>query len=251
MIGCWPRNKLGYSKNVEKRSRTIRSNFSYKTAITITGIMGFIYCVTFPSGKKYIGQTVQCIETRMSQHKRSKQDTLVSRAFKKYSSYQVEVLLQVNVNLLDTYEIKFIQAFNTIKPYGYNLASGGSSGRTHSESSRRKMSDSHKGVPLSELHKKRLSESHIGRIFSDESKLKISESKRGKQRPKEFKEKMSKLNRKDNHNLPSYVYKLKHGYRVRIGKKDVYFTDSTLNDEELLNEAIKCRDVYHEKLSND
>ncbi len=113
-----------------------------------------------------------------------------------------------------------------------------------------KMSQSHLGVQLSDLHKQRLSESHFGRTCSETTRKKISESNRGKTRSEDFREQMSKLNRKHGLELPRYVYKSKNGYRVRNGKKDVYFTDPRLTDEEKLTQALQYRKSF-EKVSND
>ncbi len=212
--------------------------------------MGLIYQVHFPSGKSYIGQTTQSLDVRVSQHKRCRQDTLVRRAFKKYSTYKAEVLIEVNDELLDHYETQFINTFRTLTPFGYNLSTGGGSGRKHSEVSKMKMSQSHLGVQLSDLHKQRLSESHFGRTCSETTRKKISESNRGKTRSEDFREQMSKLNRKHGLELPRYVYKSKNGYRVRNGKKDVYFTDPRLTDEEKLTQALQYRKSF-EKVSND
>lgn len=64
--------------------------------------MGIIYCITFPSGKQYIGQTRQKFETRLVQHKSSKDDTLIARAFKKYKDdFKTEIILEINDSLLD------------------------------------------------------------------------------------------------------------------------------------------------------
>jgi hypothetical protein len=59
--------------------------------------------------------------------------------------------------------------------------------RTMSESTKRKISESHKGKKLSEEHRKKLSESHKGnpgRIFTDEEKQKYSEMRKGDKNPR-------------------------------------------------------------------
>ena len=72
----------------------------------------------------------------------------------------------------------------------YNMTDGGegSSGRIHSEETKKKLSEAHKGKTLSEKHKKKLSEVRKGRIFSEEHKRKLSESKKGKTNTKATKE---------------------------------------------------------------
>jgi len=91
--------------------------------------MGLIYCITFPSSKQYIGQTRQKFEIRLVQHKSCKDDTLIARAFNKYKDdFKTEILLEINNSLLDEYEIKFINVYNTLTPFGYNSRSGGQNG---------------------------------------------------------------------------------------------------------------------------
>lgn len=90
--------------------------------------MGLIYCITFSSNKKYIGQTRQSIKTRLIQHKNSKDNTLVSRAFKKYKEYKYEILIECDNNDLDEYEKYYIEKYKTITPNGYNLRTGGQNG---------------------------------------------------------------------------------------------------------------------------
>jgi group I intron endonuclease len=240
----------GYSKNVKAATMDNPQQLQHKD-ISLYTHMGLIYCITFPSGKKYVGQTVQTIEERVKQHTRCKSCPLVYRALNKYSSYQVETLLQLNDNpdLLDMYEIKFIAMLNTLKPNGYNLSTGGGTGRKHSEFSRLQMSQAHLGVPLSDHHRQRLSESHQGRVFTDETKSKISQSKLGKSRGDAFKALMSQQSRKHGNDLPMYVYKVKNGYKARLDGKDKSFANSKVPDEEKLKKAIEY--VNSMKLSND
>jgi hypothetical protein len=58
-------------------------------------------------------------------------------------------------------------------------AKKGKKGRTHSEESKRKMSEIKKGKPLSSEHKRKLSEAKKGKPLSSEHKRKLSEAKKG------------------------------------------------------------------------
>ena len=90
--------------------------------------MGFIYCVTFPDGKKYIGQTrsKRSIKSRIYNHKHSKTETLISKAFQLYQdNYTVNVVLEIENDLLNENEIKYIKEYNTLAPNGYNTNPGG------------------------------------------------------------------------------------------------------------------------------
>lgn len=103
--------------------------------------MGLIYLIIFQNGKQYIGQTRQLLKQRISQHICCKYDTLVSRAFKKYKNYEIEILIEVDDNnLLDDYETKFIETYQTLTPNGYNVRTGGQQGYIFTEEIKKKAS---------------------------------------------------------------------------------------------------------------
>ena len=105
-----------------------------------------IYCLTSPSGKVYIGQTVKyCsggkprgVETRWKQHvndarlfKEGKKTASCRRlvyAINKYGAdnFEVEVLDECHKDLLDDNEEKYISMFDSCNPEnGYNIRKGG------------------------------------------------------------------------------------------------------------------------------
>jgi len=93
--------------------------------------MGVIYRLVSPKGKSYVGQTTMLLRKRLAQHRcptSSNHCRLISKAIKKYKwcNMKVEVLVEVPDDLLDEYECKFMDAFNTLVPHGYNLVTGGS-----------------------------------------------------------------------------------------------------------------------------
>ena len=96
--------------------------------------MGVIYKLTSPSGKSYIGQTKRPIEKRMKEHFKCPGYCIaLENAIKKYSDkMEYEVLLEVNDEQLNFYEIRMIQMYDTIEPKGYNIRTGGSVSQ-HSE----------------------------------------------------------------------------------------------------------------------
>ena len=65
----------------------------------------------------------------------------------------------------------------------------------HSEETKLKMSESHKGIKLSEETKQKISESEKGKKISEETKRKMSESLKGKQLSEEHKQKISEANK--------------------------------------------------------
>jgi hypothetical protein len=64
-------------------------------------------------------------------------------------------------------------------------------GKTHSEETKRKMSDTRKGKTHSEETKRKQSEAKKGKTFSEESKRKMSEAQKGKSLSEETRRKMS------------------------------------------------------------
>ena len=172
---------------------------------------GIIYKYTSPSGKSYIGQTIDP-ERRMGQHRRMVgNNTAFHSAIKKYGfdNFQYEVLVTVDLDdeqelkqKLDFFERFYIRKYHTYEN-GYNLTLGGGGvlgcthtvseeakqkiseklkGRVISEEWRLKNSEAHKGCTFSEEHKQKISEAGKGRTFSDEVRRKISEAQKGRKK---------------------------------------------------------------------
>lgn len=144
-----------------------------------------IYKLTSPSGKSYIGQTID-YQRRMREYLLApvRYKTKIFKAIRKYKfeSFSTEVIQTVNVGkhgkdkaleVLNILEKMWISKFDSIKT-GYNLASGGKDFR-HSEESKNKMSKSAIGKIVSEETRTRMSIASTGRIHTDETKRKISE----------------------------------------------------------------------------
>ena len=166
--------------------------------VSIYTQQGYIYRLTSPSGKSYIGQTVKFlrsgrkkgISTRWLQHcncaKRNPDEgsRVLNHAINKYGpeNFKVEELLCCNVNDLDFYETKFIDEYNTLVPNGYNLQVGGTFTK-HSDETCKKRSAS----------MKKLLRDPKKRLIWREAKL----GKRGKKR---------KCKKAINNGLPKYIY---------------------------------------------
>ena len=96
-----------------------------------------IYCLTFPNGKKYIGQTQNCLKQRLYEHcnlsfnnKSTAFNNIKSRAIRKYMTFTVDILYEGND--LDNKEIEFIKKYDTVNiEKGYNMHIGGIGGLTH------------------------------------------------------------------------------------------------------------------------
>lgn len=166
---------------------------------------GIIYRYKSPSGKYYIGQTMDEENRRRKFFGKNKiyAGPKINRARKKYGpeNFEYTVLMKVTGDnpeevkeYLNTLEIGFIRMYNSVEN-GYNSCDGGNNtyGHTVSEEARKRISDAHKGkpswnkgIPMREETKKKLSESKKGkntwmkgRKHSEETKRKISESQKG------------------------------------------------------------------------
>lgn len=178
--------------------------------------MGIIYMITSPSGKKYIGQTVQPLENRWKQHidasKREYKDNckVLNKSLRKYGEkhFLIELLEECEQEYLNERELFYIEKYNTIVPNGMNIKRGGSN---QHEDTKKKISDSLKGKNV-----------------SYETRLKLSN--------------------KTNPDLPMYMLKTNGGYRIcnhPMGPEK-RFISKTKTDEYNYNRAIK----YLNKLNN-
>ena len=160
--------------------------------------MAFLYQLTSPSGRSYVGVTTRSVEERWSQHSKvaaAGSGFAVHRAIRKYGadSFEVRTLAQVEGSEMFELEKRAIQALGTKAPLGYNLTNGGDGvpgitrvlsneaalGRKRGPRSaavRAKISASRKGQSLSPQTRAKIAEAHSGRCLSPDHKAKISAS---------------------------------------------------------------------------
>ena len=140
---------------------------------------GIIYRYTFENGKKYIGQTKYSLNIRHSQHKRD-YTQLIGKAISKYR-YELEVIEEVGLDILNDEEIKYIRMEGSLYPNGYNLTTGGQAKHTLCKEVRDRISQGNIGKPKSEIARKRMSVARMGKSpwnkgipMSEETKKKLS-----------------------------------------------------------------------------
>jgi group I intron endonuclease len=188
--------------------------------------MGFIYMLTSPSGKSYIGQTIRPIGKRLSEHPLPSSECIAIRgAIQKYGWENFEKdWYEVPDDELNKHEELMVEVLGTLVPSGYNLREGGDATgkpltdehkkkisesmtgeknhfyeKTHTEESKKKISESLSGEKaywygktLSEETKQKLSETNTGKTCTEETKQKIGKARLGKTHTEESKQKMSK-----------------------------------------------------------
>lgn len=80
------------------------------------------------NNKIYVGQTTQKVSRRLRRHASGKEESVISRAIKKYGieKFNIEELYySFSLEDLNEKEKFFIKEMNTISPNGYNIRSGG------------------------------------------------------------------------------------------------------------------------------
>jgi group I intron endonuclease len=102
--------------------------------------MGYIYILTSPSGKSYIGQTIRPIKKRLEEHEtgRSKGCRVIYNAIKCHGWETFEKdWYECPDEDLNKHEELMIEVLGTLVPHGYNLKEGGSNGK-HNEETKQK-----------------------------------------------------------------------------------------------------------------
>lgn len=104
---------------------------------------GYVYLLTFPNGKQYIGQSTNPWRHRWTQHKSPRSLCVALRnAIAKYGIDDLQwelVCYATSAEELNELESSYIANRNTLAPAGYNLKDGGE-GHIYSEISKHKMS---------------------------------------------------------------------------------------------------------------
>lgn len=158
---------------------------------------GFLYRLSFPDGKAYIGITTWTVEARFSEHcanaRRKSKTFAVHAAIRKFGaeSVKVETLAAADWAALVNLEIGAIAEYGTYAPGGYNLTRGGEGMFDLSPESRAKKSAAMRGRSISDEQRQKISEASkrqmqcpdmrallsklaSKRTLSDETKTKIS-----------------------------------------------------------------------------
>ena len=184
--------------------------------------MGYIYIITSPSGKSYIGQTIRPIQERLKSHRKKRNRCLaIFNAIQKYGWNNLEKdWYECPDEDLNFDEDLLIREMETMYPGGYNLKEGGANGKP-SEESKRKMREAHVGQTLSDETKWKISEAHIGQKKSTKTRKNMSKAQSGAKNPmygtiasEETRQKMSKSRLGDkNHNSKKvYQYNIDNSY---------------------------------------
>ena len=143
------------------------------------------YCVyehIVPSGKRYIGITMQNPNKRWKHGKGYLTCTAFNRAIQKYGWGNItHRIIKSGLTKAEACELEqlYIRVYNTADPkYGYNLTSGGENYEPNEEW-RKRTSEAHKEYYKNNPEaKKKISESQIGRKAAEITRAKMSESRK-------------------------------------------------------------------------
>ena len=160
-----------------------------------------IYTITnTTNGKIYVGQTVQNLPDRASQHESNMKsgrhhNPYLQNAYNSGQRFDYEAVASGrHIEELNQLEVIYIELFQSRdKEKGYNMREGGGKGCA-SEETKRKMSLSRTGKSLSPDHCRRISEVRKGKGASNETKRKMSESAKKRKSSEETRAKISKAN---------------------------------------------------------
>ncbi|AGE59826.1 GIY-YIG catalytic domain-containing endonuclease [Acanthocystis turfacea Chlorella virus TN603.4.2] len=154
--------------------------------------MGFIYMLTSPSGKSYIGQTIRTIEDRFKAHQQPSSGCVAIYGAIQYHGWEnfEKHWYEVPDEELNDHEELMVEVLGTLAPNGYNLKEGGGSKGKASEESRKKMSEAQSGKTHTKETRMKMSisrtgENHpmYGKTHTDETKIKLRAAFSGEKHP--------------------------------------------------------------------
>ena len=178
--------------------------------------MYILYMHTAPNGKRYIGITSN-IDLRWRNKGRAYSEQVFGRAIKKYGWNNITheiIISNLSFEWACHLEQLYIALYDTMNPlHGYNRTLGGQGSKgmqfSHSDETKARMSQSHKGKIFSDAHKynlhlaklnqsketrQKISESHKRENLSVETRKRLSDAQKGKHLSDDTKEKLRQAN---------------------------------------------------------
>jgi group I intron endonuclease len=168
--------------------------------------IGVIYKYTSPSGKVYIGQTIN-EKSRKYQHKNKtpKSNTYFGNAIKKYGfeNFTYEVIIKFNPTsdriklkrVLDKLEQRYIKLYKSdIAEFGYNLNKGGNGNLGYKHT--KEMKQYLKTIPKTDKQLRNLKSGQCrkDRTISEETKKKMSDVRKNKKGVLQYDLKLNLIN---------------------------------------------------------
>lgn len=221
--------------------------------------MGFIYKITAPNGKIYIGQTNRTPDIRWKNHiseaLKSSKHMLIFDEIKTHihnlDTFQIDIVEVVDDELLDEKEAYYIREFNSLHPNGLNIRQGMNLGKLYGynlpEYVRLVLNEVDKTTPIGfrvDLPgKKAYKFTHPDLTMEEKHRLVMEQYelvKTGRDNPDENRKKHTE----ENADLPMYVTWVNEGARpahveVRIpGRRAKIFGSQKFTREQLIQQGI-------------
>jgi len=136
-------------------------------------IYGVVYKGTWHV--RYVGVTTRSLQKRWTEHKTSKLCRILHNAIKAYGPGAFEIVplaSAFDVDAASFVEAALIEQWDTLRPNGYNLTTGGEGHYTRSQETRERMRIPN-SRPKSDEHKANLSAAHKGKTLSPEHRAKV------------------------------------------------------------------------------
>lgn len=138
--------------------------------------IGEIYCITSPSGKKYVGQCMKQLSNgrkhgyigRWKEHIRDatykNNCRLLNASIRKYNpdNFTLEILKECPLEELNIYEKEYILSLNTLTPFGYNLTDGGYSCK--------------QSIATNELKRQSMIGKNLGKSYPKRNRIRIEDA---------------------------------------------------------------------------
>lgn len=221
--------------------------------------MGFIYKITVPSGKIYIGQTKYPLDTRWKGHVYGAINrtnnmhiyTEIRDQISNLDNIKMDVVEIVDDDILDEKEAYYIREFNSLYPNGLNIRQGINLGKLYGydlpEYVRLVLNEVDKTTPIGfrvDLPgKKAYKFTHPNLTMEEKHKLVMEQYelvKAGRDNPEENRKKHTE----ENADLPMYITWVNEGTKpahveVRIpGRRTKIFASSKFTREQLIQKGI-------------
>lgn len=200
-----------------------------------------VYRHTFPNGKIYIGITNMSVNRRWRNNGEGYKGQFIYRAITKYGWENVkhEILFEdLTKEQAEQKEIELIAFYKSNqREFGYNISNGGNSLGMHSEESKRKMSESRKGLLAGEKNPMWRKE------VSLETRQKISNALKGRKQPREFVERCSEKRRGQKRTL-------EQRQRMSMAQRGRIVSDSTREKLRIASTGRKHTEESKRKMSD-
>lgn len=151
-----------------------------------------VYCHTnIVNGKQYIGITKRPPTKRWGLNGSRYFNQAVGSAIRKYGwdNFTHEILAAgLTIDEAKAEERRLVKELGTMVPNGYNLTSGGETGKEISESTRERLRNSRLGKTAIQSTREKISAIHKGKIVSEETRRKLSEARKGLKESEEWRQ---------------------------------------------------------------